>query len=440
MNNSKQFGQVIDGQSRNTKMGVYRINLNILKNTAILATFIIIFFIFGLNIPTYSTAAIVVAFSICLMFGWYSNCLNTNFLIKLSLLSFFTGSYYLILYLYGDVTLRSALTNSILIICAYITGRSINVPSLQGDIYGAILILLSMIAGLIIFTLLSVNISILDKPEMVVVSRQVQSFWDADVLQQATFLGVLSSLGSTLMPALLYVDSIKMNHIYKICFGLIVLSFVLIALYVGTLLQNRLPHFSLLLALLISLFIGRKYLLRLFNRRAISIMIFLIVGLSVFLFTNIIDHIYSFVYNVIYVRFQSEGLDTYRYVSWSYMIGGLFDSPFGGRSVYIGNASYVHNLWLDVAFRAGLIPMLCLIMFHIAQIKSFISIIKSNMTLFVVILLVCVGISFLVSFVGDPTMDSSPLSFAASCFFLGIVNSLAFGSRNYERPSVRTNE
>lgn len=394
------------------------INTNFIKCLIISLFGFCVAFIFGLNIPTYSSTALIVVLFLFTILKWPFNVLSINYILKLILLSYFVLIFYTISFAYDYIAARSFLTNTCLIIGAYIVGRSMDIKSLQGGIYNLTAVILAMIAGLVAFSYLTVRATLFASPQDILYAREVQSFWDASPLS-ATNIGIFYSLGLSIFPALIYVGTIKTKHFYQILFAASIILLVTLSMYVGLLMQNRSPYVSLVTAFVLSVIIGRKYLFDIVKKHVIVTFIFLSL---LMIFSLLLYDEGEFIWNMIRSRFDYKGLESERYTAWYYMLVNMFDNPMGGKVTYIGDLNYVHNLWLDVAFKAGLIPMIFLILFHALHVKDFLSILKSRLSLFVKAVVVCVATSFLISFAVEPVLEASTLLFAASCFFLGTVS------------------
>jgi len=82
---------------------------------------------------------------------------------------------------------------------------------------------------------------------------------------------------------------------------------------------------------------------------------------------------------------------------------------------------FVHNLWLDVIWDAGIVPFVFLVAFHLKHALCFKNLVMSELSLLVILMVVGLGTSFFINFMQEPTMSASVPYFAASCFFLGLV-------------------
>lgn len=128
----------------------------------------------------------------------------------------------------------------------------------------------------------------------------------------------------------------------------------------------------------------------------------------------------------LYERMTGEGQD--RTKIWaSFIFGEAWKYPFGGnKAVLYNNKPFVHNLWLDVFRRAGLIPFSTLILFTVRsvfQLKRFSKVeglsCKENQQM---IMLGMLGLAIL--FCVEPVIEANPYAFYIALIIIGSV----FGS------------
>ncbi len=98
----------------------------------------------------------------------------------------------------------------------------------------------------------------------------------------------------------------------------------------------------------------------------------------------------------------------------------LIDHPFGNPEL-----TYAHNLWLDVARLAGIIPFVMLIIYSVSTISTLVKFNRytdcdeGTKKLFNL-----VYITVLVNFLTEPILEGVPFIFAAFCVLNGAVNSV----------------
>ncbi|MCX6185827.1 MAG: hypothetical protein NTU43_02370, partial [Bacteroidetes bacterium] len=97
----------------------------------------------------------------------------------------------------------------------------------------------------------------------------------------------------------------------------------------------------------------------------------------------------------------------------------------------LGIAEYAHNLWLDVALKAGYYPLLILLIITIKYLITLGKILVMKLyTPFFRILLVGITVAFYSTFMVEPIMDGYFTMFCLYCFFFGFIN--------FENTNVKT--
>ncbi len=392
-----------------------------IKRSFKFAILLLIFFIFGLDVPRISTLAIFLLFYITLI-KW--NDINKkDFIIQSFLLLMFSFTYYLIIYDYGFIELWSAIKNVLMIQFCYTLGYSINRKNTYNWPYNLIWIILSIVAGFVVFSFLSVY-SEYGYNELII-QREATPLWAGEDPINAPVLGLFASPGLCLAPLLFFGKDQLMKKSHSFLIAIIVLLLFIGGFYVNFFLQNRSPFVALVLSSISSTFIyffmkGSK----LSYKIKTLFLIVIIFSISYHLFVN---NIYDYTRFPIIERFMIIGIKTDRYESWKYMIRALlnFTNISGGRIAYIGGLSYAHNLWLDIAYSAGILPLIFLLIFHANHLKNFIIIVRAKLPLPLTITIITVSISILVGFMVEPIMDASVTYFSATCFLLGLIRRLS---------------
>jgi O-antigen ligase len=250
-----------------------------------------------------------------------------------------------------------------------------------------------------------------------ITKRAVPSFWTGGELINGPGLGSLASLGICLAPILFLGAREGMGGIKYYSFKITILFLVLIGSFANLALQNRGPFVALGIS-----FIAALCVVFLFGKKSFYYVLKFAIALSliVLLVWIIIppDLLSKF---TLFKRFAQRGLETTgRSTAWLLMLKGLFSSFTGGRFVDI-HLTYVHNLWLDVAYETGIVPFILLLIFHGSHVSRFIKLFKSSLSLTMALMIICLFVSFLAIFFIEPALDFSPMYFATSCFFLGLV-------------------
>lgn len=400
------------------------------------AILLLILFIFCLDIPKIST--LVIALPFCITLIKWNDINKKDFVIQSFLLFMFSFLYYLITYNYGFIDLIGVTKNVLMIQFCYVIGYSINRKNTYNWPYGLMWLILSMVAGFVVLPFLSVypNLSIYSYNELSNRSSVFLMVGGLRGFDSALDFGAFSSTGLCLAPLLFFGKdpSIKKSHSFLT--AIIVLLLFIGGFYVNFNLQNRAPFVALALSFISSAFIY-FFIKRCKLSQKIKTLFLMGVIFSI-LYYLFINNMYDYTIFPIIKRLEVVRFDTgSRYEASKYMITALlnFTNISGGRIAYIGGLSWVHNLWLDIAYSAGILPLIFLLIFHVNHLKSFTIIVRARFPLPVTITIVTVSISILVSFLVGPTMDASVLYFSTTCILLGLIRRLSSDIRLLEKSN-----
>ena len=105
---------------------------------------------------------------------------------------------------------------------------------------------------------------------------------------------------------------------------------------------------------------------------------------------------------------------------WMNAIENLFVHPFGWQGP---NVRYAHNLWLDVARYAGLVPFFLLIVFTLRSLKNTVEAVrKAPKELLLNNTIIVFTLSCMLIFFVEPIMEGLFFLFTVYCLFQGIIN------------------
>lgn len=107
---------------------------------------------------------------------------------------------------------------------------------------------------------------------------------------------------------------------------------------------------------------------------------------------------------------------------WIGALESLFTDPFGWELSRLG---YAHNLWLDVARVAGIIPFVLLLFFTVSSIKTWLKSLKLlKCNLFLRNYIFFYFISIILVFNVEPIMEGMYLLFLFFCMFVGFLSGM----------------
>jgi hypothetical protein len=382
-------------------------------------------FIFSLNIPGLSFFAIVTALFAIIIKGFSKKSyqkskrfLSASFLISYLILFAFSLFYYITVYSYnlieGDIV-RTILISNV----AYIVGYSIK-PDSSGDRLTNYMIpvYLALIAGGVVYVFLSVvNSSTFD-----IIGRSAPDIWKPSESVNGTVLDLYSMLGTSLLTFIFYSKSLWIqSKRYKLLI-VIALSISFLASFTTILLQGRKAILSILVAFTLTTLFKLTSISKKDGRNFYVFLLLVISSILTTTFGSVIEYIAA---NFdVFVRFKDEGLDSGRYQAWLDILQSMPTHLTGGRSFPISE-SFAHNIWLDVFYDGGIVPMILLFIFHCLHIHKIFKVLRSNLPQSIIILNICIMVPIFMGFQGEPVLQASTIYFAMTCCFFGLIMRLS---------------
>ena len=189
------------------------------------------------------------------------------------------------------------------------------------------------------------------------------------------------------------------------------LAISILALYTTTFLLNRSGLFSAIMSfLVVSLYCSRKNFIR---AVLVVLVIFVLYTLSMHL-----GWINQDVVDAYAMRNEDLSTGANRFERWGHAMDNLLVYPFGWAKY---EHAYVHNMWLDVARSAGLLPLILIIVITYKIVKDLWWVCKkktNNITVLFLALFIC----FIASMLVEPTLQSVPGLFLIFLFLAGNMN------------------
>lgn len=367
------------------------------------------------------------------LMGWQLFSLNksllkqTKFIQALLILTLFCIVYWTTINDYGfldkEASWLSYITQVIRVIFFYILGFSINYSRLPAYPYNTIIVMTSLIGSTVFYSVLSVLRTLQIRPNLIE-GRLYLDYW-TDREWPATGVGNFLCLGLLYIVVVFYgYRHRKESHIFYIFFVFVSAIFVFFSFNITILLQNRLA----LMATAIG-FVAIGFLLQ-FRSKLKFITLPLFVGLFAIVSVglNILEIILSTVlaqFGVFNERFLSRGTESGRFDNYQIALEKIWQYPFGGREFNLPESKWVHNLWLDVAYDAGLLPMFLLLLYFILHINCLFKILNSDLPKIVIVYFTTMSIGILLNMSFGPIIQGSVFEFGMTCFFLGVIARLS---------------
>ncbi|WP_018757568.1 hypothetical protein [Paenibacillus terrigena] len=366
-------------------------------------------FIFGLQIKTISSLMLPAAFVVSLFMKGLN--IRMKLVIDVALVFLFCFIYYGIMISYRLAVLDKEMILITVNFCiAYYLGAILS--HTYKNVHVTIIIVIS---GFVIFSNLSVYKNILmdgntfGSGSIVLDNRNVPSIWSSDESQRisATGLGLYLSLGITLITSLFD----RMNRYWKV-YGVTISLF---SIFATLAIQSRTPLLTGIITILIvvALFLGHSFITQEGLIKRIFIFGCIILGITIFA-NQIIEYIVS---SPLFRRQVEMGVEDVRYSVWLEGLRGLIEFPMGGQKSQSISASFYHNLWLDIGWYGGIIPVLILLMIQIKHMKPFAQAIFKQKNYIVLGTLM----SFSTGMMLEPIMQGYNYYFILSFFILGYI-------------------
>lgn len=242
--------------------------------------------------------------------------------------------------------------------------------------------------------------------------RTIKLLWNKEnAVLNATNLGSYFAINLTLLPLIF---SRKKSATEK-KYSFLALFLVIISLFSIINMLNRTGLVIFLCSLLVYIILSEK-------RTNALIVLFILTGIFLILYTFNIEGFRTwFEFSNYYERLTETGIHNEpRLRLWQEAIRVIFIRPFGNNSIMGGN--FAHNLWLDVGIKAGLIPMVALLVLTLSVLFDIIQIINNkNNAEFLRLLIAGCGIAFYITFFLEPIIAGYLILFFLYCFICGII-------------------
>jgi hypothetical protein len=377
-------------------------------------------FVFSLGAPQVSVVAAAMGFVAA--YRRPAVFLRPNVAITTALLIAFTSWYFGVMYVDSYVEFRIACREVALITLLYCFGVLVGTTTETSD--STLLQAIIMVAaGFVVTAFLSVNqVDVADRA-LGITARAAPSYWEPDGEGlTGTGFGLSSILALSLLPPVLFTLRARPRSLEWTIIRLAMLSLAAAGIYINVELQNRGPFMALIVATSTTAIVfWRSAHSPLGRALRISGVI-----LAAVASTYLLADLDSFATTLgIARRFTEYGVDSGgRTQAWMNILTGIWSHPWGGREIDLAGLNYAHNLWLDVAYDAGLIPAMLLVTFHAAHVRRLMKLSKRGLSPLLLLVLTATSAAFLTIAVGEPVLNASVPLFGATCFIFGAIASV----------------
>lgn len=382
-----------------------------------MATFVLLLsvFLYGTSIPNLSLVCLIICFPV-IFFLKYKK-VTVSFLFDASLVFLFAFLYYTMSVLFEITADDDWLEGKMLFLIVNMTMAYVIGYFLAQNFTKISAVITVIVGGLFTYGFLSTARFVLDhfgdiaSNNFLIAERAVPSFWNGGIVN-GPIIGIFFSLGICLI-SMVYS---RIHWFVKGCFLILSLSCV----FFNLMLQNRSPIYAGVLSFsLATLMYATQMKL---TQKKLVILIILLCLLPLNLFFIDFSETKSLLDNPFMERLISEGLETPRYELWYKGVLGLIEYPMGGAKTDFSPYDYAHNLWLDVGWYVGWIPMLLLLFIQLKHVPYLLRFVRTKPSQSYGI--IGLTVSFLVAMMVEPTLIASYTYVTLFFFFIGYLKGL----------------
>ena len=293
----------------------------------------------------------------------------------------------------------------------YLFGKYLVIPNIKSGSLVLIFFTIGFIFSLSALTSIIIN---LKEGGFSQLNREIPMFWSGKPMKATLMAAYLTF--NMCIPIIYIIKQKKNQLLINLIAGLIFIASLLSSFRLGSRTQ--------LVICILSIMISFIYVIPRQSFKA-NVKLFLIVlATSVLILKFIPLDLNASYLSVLGSRLQESGNVSSaggRTTLWTNALENLFDYPLGWQG---NNVRYAHNLWLDVARYAGLIPFTLLMIFTFRSLRNTLKAIRKNSKELLVntTLIVFTLASMLIFFV-EPIMEGLFFLFTVFCVFQGMINS-----------------
>ncbi|MGG0938979.1 hypothetical protein ABHN11_23465 [Brevibacillus centrosporus] len=367
-------------------------------------------FLYGASVPNLSLICLFPC--LVLIFFLKNKNVTVSFLLDASLVFLFAFLYYTMCVLFEITTEDDWLKSKMMFLIANMTIAYIIGYFLAQNYTNISVILGVTVGGLFTYALLSTasyamnHLGEVASNNYLIAERAVPSFWNGGTIN-GPIIGIYFSLSICLI-SMIYS---RINLLLKGCFLVLAAT----SIFFNLMLQNRSPIYAGALAFSLATLMYITQMKLTHKKLVLLIILFCLMPLNLFFID--FSETKSLLENPFMDRLLSEGLDTPRYALWYKGLIGLFEYPMGGAKTDFSPFDYAHNLWLDVGWYVGVIPMLLLLVIQLKHVPYLLSFLKKKPDQSYGV--IGLSVSFFVAMMVEPTLIASYTYVTLFFFFIG---------------------
>lgn len=266
--------------------------------------------------------------------------------------------------------------------------------------------------------------------QVLLIDRKIYDIWLDDLIAATAQGSKFTLIVSFLIILLLCFRE------FKLITKIILITSIILAFTASIIMANR----SIFIVSLISFIVTSIFYIY-YNKKSIKkITLFIaslvtLISLIIVLFLNNMFNMKNFYENSAFKRRMEIAGDDWlsensRLRAWQLMVENLYYAPFGGSKIDIG-LTYAHNLWLDIAYKAGIIPLFFIIILTLVTLKYIINISSSDdFSQLTKLLIISISSSLFLSLFIEPVLEGHYALFMVFILLIGMMQGLQSYSKN----------
>lgn len=243
--------------------------------------------------------------------------------------------------------------------------------------------------------------------------RSIEYIWTGEPLS-ATVMGSYLTLNMCI-PAILIAGRKSIPLWFKLVMIVLFILSLICALRLGS--RTQLSIF------LITSLVAVVYVLRRQTAKENVVLLVFLTAVVIFVLNKVSFDLNEDWLSAFADRMDKKGADVAsgggRLQRWEKSVANLFIKPLGWDLREFG---YSHNLWLDVARAAGIIPFTILTIYTVRTFVQVRKILKKVKNVFINGMVLIYALGFLLIFMVEPIFDGMFSLFVLFCFYKGVIN------------------
>ena len=358
--------------------------------------------------------------------------LSPKFIIVFYIIIIFGVAYSIILNNHEDLSIfrgyRELFLPAVLYTVGYLSIKSKTFSLMNISLYKNVFLVISI--SLFIYAFLNLFFHLNYYGDVKLYNRSIYDIWNGGLLEATAQGSKLTLISVMIVPLLLSWNSFKppLRLVLLFCIVISVISTLIMA--------NR----SLFAIIGVTFFAGLLLYFKLNsnklgkNIKAIGIVTIVALSIPLLYYFDIMGVRSFYESSSFNQRLDEVNGGTFqnnpRFEAWSKTLLGILQFPMGGSQVSIG-LTYAHNLWLDVAYKTGIIPFVLLLLLTVLYIFYLMKLLYNNyISIGMKVFIFSTSVGLILNLMIEPILEGHYYMFMIFIFQLGLMHGFVEGIKS----------